>query len=74
MWRDVGLVVEVDDRQSHDGYIAFQQDRVRDRAMKAAGLEVLRFTRNEVGGTPAGVARELEEAYRRRAASTPPRR
>jgi hypothetical protein len=40
--------------------------------MKAAGLEVLPFTRNEVGGTPAGVARELEEAYRRRAASTPP--
>jgi putative AbiEi antitoxin of type IV toxin-antitoxin system len=30
MWRDVALVVEIDDRQSHDGYVAFQEDRVRD--------------------------------------------
>jgi very-short-patch-repair endonuclease len=71
MWPEIGLVVEIDDRQSHDGYVAFREDRVRDRTMKAAGLEVLRFTRNEVLRTPARAARELEAAYRRRAASMP---
>jgi hypothetical protein len=63
LWRDLGLVVEIDDRQSHDGYVAFRDDRVRDRAMKAMGLEVMRFTRAEVLNTPAAVARELVRAH-----------
>ena len=62
LWSDAKLVVEVDDRQSHDGYVAFQEDRVRDRAMKARGLEVLRFTRREVLRDPAGVGREVADA------------
>jgi hypothetical protein len=62
VWRDLGLVVEIDDRASHDGYIAFHDDRVRDRAMKAAGLDVLRFTSNEVIRERAKVARELQTA------------
>jgi very-short-patch-repair endonuclease len=70
-WPDIGLVVEIDDRQSHDGYVAFHEDRVRDRTMKAAGFEVLRFTRTEVLRTPAAVVDELTAAYARRAASTP---
>ena len=65
LWPDLNLVVEIDDRQSHDGYVAFHDDRVRDRAMKAAGLEVLRFTRNEVMRTPAGVALEVGAALAR---------
>jgi very-short-patch-repair endonuclease len=68
VWRDVALVVEIDDRQSHDGYVAFQDDRVRDRAMKALGLEVLRFTRREVLSTPAAVGREVADARVRRLA------
>jgi very-short-patch-repair endonuclease len=72
LWRDVGLVVEIDDRQSHDGYVAFRDDRVRDRAMKAMGLEVLRFTRIEVLETPAAVARELAQAHARRATLAEP--
>ena len=39
--------------------------RVRDRAMKARGLEVLRFTRREVLSTPAGVGREVADARAR---------
>jgi len=58
----VDLIVEIDDRGSHDGYIAFQEDRVRDRAMKAAGFDVLRFARNEVMREPRKVAREVTAA------------
>jgi very-short-patch-repair endonuclease len=73
MWPEIRLVVEIDDRQSHDGYVAFKEDRFRDRTMKAAGLEVLRFTRNEVLRSPEAVARELEGAYRRLAGTVQPR-
>jgi hypothetical protein len=67
LWRDLGLVVEIDDRASHDGYIAFHDDRVRDRAMKAAGLDVLRFTSNEVMRERAKMVRELRTARAARA-------
>jgi hypothetical protein len=72
MWQDVGLVVEIDDRQSHDGYVAFRDDRVRDRAMKALALEVLRFTRTEVLSGPEAVGREVAAAHAQRAPSGPP--
>jgi very-short-patch-repair endonuclease len=68
MWPERNLVVEIDDRQSHDGYVAFREDRVRDRAMKAAGLEVLRFTRTEVLRTPDVVVHDLVAAACRAAA------
>jgi hypothetical protein len=67
LWRDCNLVVEIDDRGSHDGYIAFREDRVRDRAMKARGLDVLRFTRAEVIREPEKVAQELRTARLARA-------
>jgi very-short-patch-repair endonuclease len=63
--RDRGLVVETDGRDTHDGLIAFRDDRVRDRAMKAAGFEVLRFAGSEVLREPRKVARELSAALRR---------
>ena len=63
LWRDLNLVVETDGRRSHDGFIAFRDERVRDRAMKAAGLEVLRFTAAEVMREPDRVARELGGAF-----------
>jgi very-short-patch-repair endonuclease/predicted transcriptional regulator of viral defense system len=62
LWPDLALVVEIDDRASHDGYVAFHDDRVRDRTMKAAGLDVLRFTRNEVLRETRNVAREVTTA------------
>ena len=53
LWRDRGLVVETDGRDTHDGFIAFRDDRVRDRAMKAARFEVLRFTGAKSSGSRA---------------------
>jgi very-short-patch-repair endonuclease len=65
-WHDVRLIVETDDRGTHDTAVAFLDDRVRDRRLKAAGFEVLRFTWAEVRHRPAEVARELRAAIARR--------
>jgi hypothetical protein len=65
MWPELRLVVEIDDRGSHDGHIAFQEDRVRDRTLTAAGVDVLRFTRNEVSRRPTATAREVAAAVAR---------
>jgi very-short-patch-repair endonuclease len=66
LWRDLNLVVETDGRDAHDGFIAFRDDRVRDRALKAAGLEVLRFTGAEVSRERRTVAHEVAAAIERR--------
>jgi hypothetical protein len=63
LWRDLRLAVEIDDRGSHDGYIAFREDRARDRFLKAAGLDVLRFTDQEILHEPQAVARELSPFF-----------
>jgi hypothetical protein len=65
-WADVMLAVEVDGYEAHRGRIAFQQDRSKDRALKAAGYEVLRFTWAEVVGKPRKVADEIDAARQRR--------
>jgi very-short-patch-repair endonuclease len=71
LWPDLNLVVETDGRDAHDGFIAFREDRVRDRALKAAGLDVLRFTGAEVFRKPAAVAGELIAARERRRNALP---
>jgi very-short-patch-repair endonuclease len=68
LWPDLNLVVETDGRDAHDGFIAFRDDRVRDRALQAAGLEVLRFTGAEVLREPTTVKRDLAAAIKRRTA------
>lgn len=69
LWHDVGLVVETDGRATHGTAMAFRDDRVKDRALKRRGLEVLRFTWGEVvheGGAAAREIREARAALRRR--------
>lgn len=66
-WRERALVVETDGYEAHRGRVAFGADRAKDRALRAAGYEVLRFTWGEVVGAPARVARELRGALRPRA-------
>lgn len=76
VWRDVRLIVETDGRQSHDGFVAYREDRVRDRALKRSGYEVLHFTYAEVVDETAAVAAEVIEARRclRSRGPTAPRR
>jgi very-short-patch-repair endonuclease len=71
VWHDVGLIVETDGRDPHDGYIAFKDDRVRDRYLKAAtGYEVIHFTYEEVVHEAATVAAEVR-TWRARRTSAP---
>jgi very-short-patch-repair endonuclease len=65
-WPGLRLVVETDGQGSHGGRVAFRDDRVKDRALKAEGWEVLRYTWGEVVHTPGEVAREIRAAIRRR--------
>ncbi|MEA2126798.1 MAG: hypothetical protein QOI80_3580 [Solirubrobacteraceae bacterium] len=60
LWRDVGLIVETDGRDPHDGYVAFRDDRVRDRRLKElSGCEVIHFAHAEVVHDGAAVAAEV---------------
>lgn len=53
LWRREGLVVELDSRRYHrDNPLAFSRDRRRDRVMRLAGFEPVRFTDEELAGRP----------------------
>ncbi len=76
-WPDVRLVVETDDRGSHDTWSAAQDDRAKDREITAHGWEVMRFVHADLVRSPALVAEQIMSALIRRrgsvAAATPPR-
>jgi very-short-patch-repair endonuclease len=59
LWRDHGLVVEVDGYATHGHRAAFERDRRRDRALRRAGLQVLRVTWRQLTGEPEGVAVDI---------------
>ncbi|HEY8583635.1 MAG TPA: type IV toxin-antitoxin system AbiEi family antitoxin domain-containing protein [Capillimicrobium sp.] len=74
LWREHGLVVELDSRTHHLTPSAFEDDRRRDAKLLAAGYRVLRLTYRQVTDEPAYAAEALRAALRpahRRA--TPPR-
>jgi Protein of unknown function (DUF559) len=55
MWREQRLIVETDGWNSHGTRLAFEDDRRRDRLLRLAGWEVVRFTWREVVEEPAEV-------------------
>ena len=58
LWRERGLVVEVDGFRYHSSRGAFERDRLRDSALAAMGFRVMRTTwRQIVRGAEALVAR-----------------
>jgi predicted transcriptional regulator of viral defense system len=44
LWRDQGVIVELDGHASHATRTTFESDRARDRALAVAGLRVVRVT------------------------------
>jgi very-short-patch-repair endonuclease len=44
LWRDEGVIVELDGHASHATRASFESDRARDRALAAVGLSVVRIT------------------------------
>ncbi len=59
LWPQARLVVELDGRGYHSSPRAFEQDRVRDARLLAAGYRVLRITYRRLGEDPAGVIADL---------------
>ncbi len=59
LWPQARLVVELDGRGYHSSPRAFEQDRVRDARLMAAGYRVVRITYRRLGEDPAGVIADL---------------
>lgn len=57
--RSIRLVVECDGFAGHQFKSSFQRDRQKDRALKAKGFDVFRFTGAEINADPIGSTTEL---------------
>ena len=55
LWRENGLVVEIDGYADHSGRAAFERDRARDAHLMTAGLRVLRITWRQLADEPERV-------------------
>lgn len=69
-WPDAGLALEMDGWAFHSGRRAFHEDRRRDRALLAAGVETARVTSEDLRD-PKALARELRSILARRAERSP---
>ena len=65
VWHELGLIVETDGRRGHDTFIAFTDDRARDREHFLAGFATLRFTWFEVEQETEMVVEQLRAAHAR---------
>jgi very-short-patch-repair endonuclease len=61
-WPEYNLVVEVDSREFHLNGKAFEDDRLKDAELVAAGYRVIRVTYRQLSQDPAGVARRIRRA------------
>ena len=59
LWRDGGLVVELDGAAAHGGWAAIKRDREREMALRSFGLQVIRYTWEQISKRPAEVVAEL---------------
>ena len=62
LWREQGLVVEVDGFAFHSAREAFERDRMRDARLTRAGLRVMRVTWRRLAGAPQAVVADLAQA------------
>ncbi len=63
---EVLLCVELDSWRHHGSRDAFLRDRARDRALSAAGWQVLRYTWREIEANPRRYVDELACVYAQR--------
>jgi len=55
LWPERRLVIETDGARFHDNPVAFERDRLRDRALQLCDYRVLHFTYRQVEDEPADV-------------------
>jgi hypothetical protein len=58
-WLDQRLIVELDSRGYHGTRAAFENDRIRDATLQAAGYRVIRVTHRRLEAAPAEVVQLL---------------
>lgn len=63
-WPGTNLIVETDGYAYHSTPSSFERDRERDQRLTLAGYTVVRFTYNQVTGTPEAVAARLRRLLR----------
>jgi hypothetical protein len=61
LWREQGLVVELDGRAWHSTADAFERDRERDRAVNAEGFRTVRVTWRQLHESPEALALDLSD-------------
>jgi very-short-patch-repair endonuclease/predicted transcriptional regulator of viral defense system len=66
VWRPQRLVVELDGHAAHRSVRAFERDRGRDRALQAAGWQVVRLTWRQLQGDRKQLAADLGRLLGRR--------
>jgi very-short-patch-repair endonuclease len=63
LWRDAGVIVELDGQAGHGYEAAVERDRARDLTLRAAGYRVLRYSwwqiTSDQGRVVADLRREL---------------
>jgi Protein of unknown function (DUF559) len=64
LWREFGLIVEVDGWRYHRSRWRLRQDAAKTAALRAQGWHVIRFSEFEISGTPAQVAATTLAAMR----------
>jgi very-short-patch-repair endonuclease len=69
VWRAERLIAETDGWGSHGTRTAFEEDRRRDRRLRMAGWEVVRFTWRDVEREPDEVTAVLAHLWRERRAA-----
>lgn len=62
LWRNHGLVVEVDGYAFHSSPAAFERDRLKDAVLQDAGLRVRRVTWRQLSEDPGGLGERLRRA------------
>jgi hypothetical protein len=61
LWPGSRLIVEADGARTHLTHAAFEEDRLRDATLTAAGYRVVRFSHRRVTRDPGAVAATLRE-------------
>jgi len=67
LWREQGVAVETDFFDYHRGRIAFQDDHVRDLALRSHGFDVRRYSEQQLNERSEEVAADLRAALGGRA-------
>jgi predicted transcriptional regulator of viral defense system len=60
VWRDAKVAVETDGRETHDTRAAFEEDRLRDQRLTAAGWIVIRVTDRQLTDEPGRIVRLVQ--------------